>query len=624
MKKGFLIIFIFLFSTLAFSWEGAGDILKPDEAFKVEAELQKDAIKTKIDLGDQIYIYDKELHYKITSPKQIDITKDLKLPKPEKFHGFIVHRKSIDVDIPLSLIKEKVGDANKVMIEIDYQGCSEKGLCYAPLKKSFTFDISKALAKSSVEENQKQELPKPSSIKTVEKPKALQESLANENLNTNGANEQDKIAQILKGGNIWLILTTFFGFGLLLSLTPCIFPMIPILSSIIVSQSKESMNAKKGFFLSLIYVLSMALAYTIAGVLAALFGSNLQAAMQNPWVVVIFSLVFVALAFSMFGFYEISLPASWQSKLSKKSAEAQEYGIAGIAIMGFLSALIVGPCVAPPLAGALIYIGQTGNVFLGGAALFVMSLGMGVPLLLIGIGAGKYMPKPGVWMTRVSYVFGVVMLGVAIWMLDKILPSQVTLLLWGLLFLGSAVYMGAFDRLEEGVSGWRKLVKTIAIFFAIYATLLIIGAFSKATNPLVPLESFIAKGESASLASSSVKNELSFKKISSLSELEEAVKSAKKPVMIDFSAKWCTSCKEFDEITFKDPRVIEALRGFELYRVDVTKNSDEDKKLLKRFGLFGPPGIVFFKEGRELKDLEVVGFKEPDEFLKYLKKVEES
>ncbi len=593
MGKNIFFVFLLFFSSFTFAFDRP-KILQPNEAFKVEAKLERNSIKSEILLGDKIYLYDNKLHYKIAfENKSLDITKELKLPKPQNFHNSLVHRKDIVVNIPFDLIKSKFPNANSIKLIVEYQGCSEEGLCYAPLKKEFSFDISKF----SKEEKK-------------------------------FVSEQDKITGILKGGNWWLILSSFFGFGLLLSLTPCIFPMIPILSSIIVSQSKEKMSAKKGFFLSLVYVLSMSLAYTIAGILAALFGSNLQSAMQNPVVVIVFSLIFVALALSMFGFYEISLPASWQSKLNKTSKNAEKHGIFGIAVMGFLSALIVGPCVAPPLAGALIYIGQSGNVLLGASALFVMSLGMGVPLLLIGIGAGKYMPKPGVWMTRVSYVFGVVMLGVAIWMLDKIIPSNVTLLLWGLLFLGSAVYMGAFERLEEGAIGWRKFIKTISIFLAIYAVLLIVGAFSKATNPFYPLENLVKENrvyskEILNKKENVVQNEM-FKKISSLKELERVVERSKKPVLIDFSAKWCTACKEFDEITFRDPKVLEVLKDFDLYRIDVTQNSDEDKKLLKKFGFFGPPGIVFYKNGKELKDLRIVGFKEPKEFLKYLYKVKES
>ena len=592
IKKASVLLFMIL-TVFAYAL-GQQKILDPNEAFKIGAKLENGVIHTKIDLGDKIYIYDDKLHYKIISPEKIDLTKELKLPLPVKFHEFTVHRDNIRVDIPLSLVKEKLPNAKEFKLEIDYQGCSEVGLCYAPLKKEFSFPLVSSISKTST----KKEI---------------------------SGSEQDRIAGVLAGGNIWLILITFFGFGLLLALTPCIFPMIPILSSIIVSQSKEKMNAKRGFFLSLIYVLSMAAAYTIAGILAALFGSNLQTAMQNPWVVVTFSAIFVALAFSMFGFYEISLPASWQSKLSKKSNEAEGGGIAGIAVMGFLSALIVGPCVAPPLAGALIYIGQTGNVLLGGSALFVMSMGMGVPLLLIGVGAGKFMPKPGVWMTRVSYVFGVVMLGIAIWMLDKILPGDVTMLLWGFLFLGSAVYMGALESLEEGVGGWSKFIKSIGVFFLVYSLFLFVGFFTHATNPFDPLEKLTLKStKSLSTSPQNHAKEIDFKKISTLKELENIVKNSKKPLLIDFSAKWCTSCKEFENITFKDAEVIKEMKGFELYRIDVTNNSDEDKKLLKRFGLFGPPGIIFFKDGKELKDLEVVGYKEPKEFLDYLKRVKES
>ena len=595
IKKALPLLFI-IFTVFAYALNQP-KILEPNEAFKIEAKLANGVIHTNIDLGEKIYLYDDKLHYKIVSPKNIDITKDLKLPKPVKFHEFIVHRKDIEVDIPLSLIKQKIPDAKKFKLQIEYQGCSEVGLCYAPLKKEFSFPLLSGISK----------IPSKETLAT-----------------SVSGSEQDKIAGVLAGENIWFILATFFGFGLLLALTPCIFPMIPILSSIIVSQSKDKMNAKRGFFLSLIYVLSMALAYTIAGILAALFGNNLQTAMQNPWVVVIFSAVFVALAFSMFGFYEISLPASLQSKLSKRSNEAQGQGIVGVAIMGFLSALIVGPCVAPPLAGALIYIGQTGNVLLGGSALFVMSLGMGVPLLLIGIGAGKFMPKPGVWMTRVSYVFGVVMLGIAIWMLEKILPNSITMLLWGLLFLGSGVYMGALEPIGEK-DGWSRLIKSIALFFLIYSIFLFIGVFTHANNPLDPLEKITSSKNSVVINSNSaLKNELSFKKISTLNELENIVKNSKKPVLIDFSAKWCSACKELEHITFKDPAVVKEMKNFELYRVDVTDNTQEDKKLLKRFGLFGPPGIILFKEGKELKNLQIVGYKEPNEFLKYLKKVQES
>jgi thiol:disulfide interchange protein DsbD len=363
MKR--LLVTLLLFTASLFAFD-QGDILSPEDAFKVEAVKNKEHIKTTIKLGDKIYIYDKMLKYSITKPKEVNLDKDLKRPKPEDFHDFIVFRnKDIVVDIPLSLIKDKVGDG-EFTLKIEYQGCSEKGLCYQPLVSEFDFKT-----KTEVEKTKAIEV-------KAETPKIIEES-----------SEEDQIVNALKSGSIGTILALFFGFGLFLALTPCIFPMIPILSSIIVSQSgdgKEKMSAGRGLFLSIIYVLAMSIAYTFAGVLAGMFGANIQTAMQNPWVISIFSIVFVALALSMFGYYEIQLPSKLQSKLNKTSDDAKSSGgLMGVAIMGFLSALIVGPCVAPALAGALVYIGQTGDALLGGAALFVMSLGMVYLFLSLGL-----------------------------------------------------------------------------------------------------------------------------------------------------------------------------------------------------------------------------------------------
>ena len=406
-------------------------------------------------------------------------------------------------------------------------------------------------------------------------------------------NETDLITQTLKDGSIFLILITFFGFGLLLALTPCIFPMIPILSSIIVQHSNKEnsgeMSAFKGFILSLIYVLSMSIAYTIAGVLAGLFGANIQAMLQNSFVIIGFSAIFIALAFSMFGYYELALPTSWQTKLNKTSDKNSKNGsILGIAIMGFLSALIVGPCVAPPLAGALVYIGQTGDAILGGLALFVMSLGMGVPLLLIGIGAGKYMPKPGGWMMTVSKIFGVVMLAIAIWMLDRILPSIITIILFVILLMGSALY----------------LVKRDNRYGKMAAAILMLGSILFVKISIDDLNNKI---------------KLPFQYIKSVQELNIAIAHSKKPVMIDFWANWCISCIEFDKITFKDKKIKEILSNYTLLKIDVTKNSVEDKELMKRFNIFGPPAMIFYKNGEEEKEKRMIGFKNVTQFLEIIK-----
>ncbi len=288
----------------------------------------------------------------------------------------MIYGESMSLTIPISIIKKYVS-SGEFKLKVEFQGCAALGICYQPMKEYFTFDLD-----------------------------GLSQKI--ENTMVKGeVSEQDFITSTLYNENIWLVLLSFLGFGILLSFTPCIFPMIPILSSIIVSQSGKNMTTKRAFMLSLVYVLSMSLAYTIAGVLAGLFGANISAALQNPWAIGIFSGVFVVLALSMFGFYELQMPSFIQSKLSKKSDEMQGQGVLGVAVMGFISALIMGPCIAAPLAGALVYIGQSGDALLGGAALFVMSIGMGLPLLAIGTGAGKYMPRPGEWMDAIKSIFGV-------------------------------------------------------------------------------------------------------------------------------------------------------------------------------------------------------------------------
>ena len=467
-----------------------------------------------------------------------------------------------------------------------YQGCSEAGLCYEPSTKEFAFTIdTTALASNESGEKAVEPLAEGTTV-TAEK---TQEGSAF------GESETDKLVDTLKGGSIWSILGIFFGIGVVLSLTPCIFPMIPILSSIIVSQG-EGISAKRGFLLSLVYVLAMAVAYSLAGVLAGMFGENLQVLLQNEWAIIGFALVFVALAFSMFGFYEIGLPSSWQSKLSSVSDSASNKGgFIGVAVMGFLSALIVGPCVAPGLAGALIYIGQTGNALLGGAALFVMSIGMGLPLLLIGVGAGKFMPRPGGWMDTLTKVFGAVMLAIGIWMLSRIVPDSVNMLLWALFFMISGVYMGAFEALEAAKRSWNALFKALGIVFIIYGVLLFVGVLSGSNSLLTPLDQF-AKGNTTVVEGvvPAENRKVSFQVIHSSEELDAILDANKnKTVMLDFSAEWCSSCKEMEHITFADEKVKAKLQTFVLVQADVTANSETEKALTKRFGLFGPPGIPF-------------------------------
>lgn len=420
LKIMLVLFFAFLSCANAFT---KPKIIPEKEAFIVSDEQKTDGISLNIKLADGIYLYDDQLHVSFTAPLKQNIDKEIQRPKPIEYEEFQVFFNNVALFIPQKTV-EKYAKTGEYKILLEFQGCSKTGICYPPEKKEFTYMLKASTVQDS----------------------------------SGSISEQDAIANSLQTSSISFIILSFFGFGILLSLTPCIFPMIPILSSIIVSQG-ESMTTKKSFILSLVYVLAMSVAYTIAGVLAGLFGSNLQAAFQNSWVISTFSLIFVLLAFSMFGFYNIQLPSFLQFAVTKKSDQMQGHGVFGVAIMGFLSALIVGPCVAAPLAGALIYIGQSGDAFLGGLALFFMSLGMGLPLILIGVSAGKFMPRPGVWMDNVKSIFGVILLGVAIWMLSRIVPMSVSMLLSAILIVSSAIYMGALEPLEKPSTGWAKLMK---------------------------------------------------------------------------------------------------------------------------------------------------------------------
>ncbi|MCG3672569.1 protein-disulfide reductase DsbD [Aliarcobacter butzleri] len=572
MKKILLLLILFIYS---FSLELGNKVLEPEEAFKVKFIKNEDSLNIKLELGKDIYLYHDKLQINILKPQKIEITKELNIPKPVNYQEFIVQFDNLNLTIPYDFLKSKV-DSKEFEIELKFQGCSKAGLCYAPM-------------------SQKQIL-------------MFDENIENKNTNLENLNETDIIANSLKEKNILLVLITFFGFGLLLSLTPCVFPMIPILSSIIVGASKnQTMTASRGFFLSLVYVLSMSIAYTIAGVIAGIFGANLQVALQNPYVLVIFALIFVALAFSMFGYFEIKFPQAIQNRVNKTTDGKEKQGVVGIAIMGFLSALIVGPCVAPPLAGALVYIGQTGDAILGGLALFVMSLGMGVPLLLIGLGAGKFIPKPGGWMESITRIFGIVMLGVAIWLLDRVLDTTIIIYLWALLLLGSAIYLRIYQHL---------LTQLITVVIFILGIVLFVGAISGATNPLNPLEKFTS---SKMIQISDEK--LIFKKIKNIQELELAIKNSNKPVMLDFWASWCVSCKELEEITFQDEQVINKLQEFTLLKADVTENNDEDKALQKKFGVVGPPALIFWdKDKNEIQASRIIGYKNPKDFLEIVNK----
>ncbi len=603
-------LFFIFFSMSLF---GTG-FLQPEEAFKPRiTQIDKDTIGIDIDLGADIYLYKNKVKVENGNLKNDIDFKSVQMGKSVDHDGEQVFTSSPAIRIDL-LKKSAISGDQKLKVNLSYQGCSSAGLCYEP--QDVTLEVMIDVDQLDGIKTAEASVIKADAVEV----KALTPLIVEEKNESNvvsSVSETDKIASVIQGGSIWLIIISFFGFGLLLSLTPCVFPMIPIISSVILAQG-EGIGTKKAFWLSLVYVLAMAVAYTIAGILAGLFGANLQAAFQTPWIISVFALIFVLLSLSMFDVYELQIPNFIQARISRLGG--QKGGVIGVALMGFFSALIVGPCVAAPLAGALIYIGQTGDALLGGIALFTLSIGMGMPLLLVGTTSGKFMPKPGMWMDAVKAIFGVMLLGIAIWMIGRVLDENTTLLLWGGLAVFVAINMGAMEILGEHPA-WSARANTKALSFMIllYGMSLLIGGMAGAQDPLHPLEPFVQSKTSTAVVPDNMHK--TFEKIISIEELDAILAENKgKRVMVDFYADWCTSCKEFEEKTFNDPSVKMEMDQLVLVQVNLTANDDAAKAFTKKYGIFGPPAILFFDENGHLKnDATIVGFKEPQEFLDHLK-----
>ena len=424
--------------------------------------------------------------------------------------------------------------------------------------------------------------------------------------------EQDLLANRIRSGNLLAVLATFFGAGLLLAFTPCVLPMVPILSGIIVGAGRDRpVSRGRAFSLSVAYVLGMALTYTIAGAVFAAAGQQAQAFFQKPWIIVLFAALFVLLALGMFGVFNLQVPAAFQSRVADMSNRQKQGTLLGTAVMGALSSLIVTACVAPPLVAALAVIGQSGDVFRGGAALFALSLGMGAPLLLVGASAGRLLPKAGAWMDAVKVAFGVMMLGVAVWMVGRILPGPVTLALWAVVAFVAGYYLFTLGN-RDAQGGAIVVRRGLGALAVVYGLAMLVGALAGHSNPLQPLAGFGASQQGAAA------NQLEFTRIKSVADLDRALDAAKaagRPVMLDFYADWCVSCKEMEHLTFTDPGVQAALARATLLQADVTANDEADQALLQRFGILGPPTIVFFgPDGAERTDYRVVGFKPADEF----------
>jgi thiol:disulfide interchange protein DsbD len=474
--------------------------------------------------------------------------------------------------------------------KVTYQGCADAGLCYPPITKTLNLSLAAV---------------DPSAGGGLSAPTADAASSAGV------ISEQERLAKLIQGGNLLLVLATFFGFGLLLSLTPCVLPMVPILSGIIAGHG-NNVTTRKAFSLSVAYVLGMAVTYTVAGAAFAAAGQQAQAIFQQTWIIVLFALLFVALALAMFGLYELQVPAAIQTRLAGLSNQQKAGSYLGTAIMGALSALIVTTCVAPPLVATFVVIGQAGDIVRGALALFALSIGMGTPLLLVGASAGKLLPRAGAWMDTVKRFFGILFLGVALYMIQRILPGSLTLALWGLLLLVAVFALGAFKG-SQPVSGVRWLGRGVSAAAALWGVLMLVGAAGGNTDPFQPL-----RGLGAARSTASAIAEPEFKVVRSVADLDRelaAAKAAGRPALLDFSADWCVSCKEMEKYTFPDPKVKAVITPLWLLRADVTANTPDDQALLKRFGIFGPPTIAFFgADGVERQNFRLVGYVKADKF----------
>jgi len=571
---------------------GTDELLEPDKAFRFSARaLDPQTVEVRYAIADGYYLYRDRFRF-AAEPAEVTLG-PAQFPKGEihedKFFGKQeIYRGQLRIRLPL-----QAAGADRVKVLVTSQGCADVGVCYVPQVQSAELLLASAGGAGAP--------PFGSGEPLASSPRVSLPGWFNEEAHFEG---------LLESGRLWVVLAAFFGAGLLLTFTPCVLPMIPILSGIIVGEGRQA-NRRRALILSLAYVFGMAVTYTAIGIAAALSGSLLSAALQNAWVLGAFAAVFVLLALSMFGFYELQLPSGWHACLAETSNRLGGGHVGGVVLMGVLSAAIVSPCVAAPLAGALLYIGQSRDTILGGTALFSMALGMGVPLVVVGVSEGALLPKSGHWMKAIKQFFGVLLLAVAVWIVSPVIPVPVQMLLWAALLVGSGVFLGALEPLPHGASGWARLWKTAGLLALLAGLAQGIGALSGARDPLQPLGGV--------LSASSGSQPVGFEAIRTSAELDARLKTAGRPVMLDFYADWCVSCKELERFTFSDPQVRARLSGMTLLRADVTANTPDDKALLRRFRLFGPPGIIFFDaSGREIGGLRVIGYQPAGTFIRSL------
>jgi thiol:disulfide interchange protein DsbD len=587
-------LFVFLLTLISLAAPAeAQDLLEPEKAFRMTARaLDARSVEVRFAIADGYYMYRERFKFALEEAGGAKLGAPQfpsGIRKHDEFFGDVeTYRKEVAIRLPVD------GAQSALKLLVTSQGCADTGVCYVPMDSKATVQMA-AFTRGAPGMTQGPQSVDPQPRFSL------------------SASDLD-VAAMFQSGSFWVVLATFFGFGVLLAFTPCVLPMVPILSGIIVGEGK-SLGKLRALILSASYVFGMALAYAAAGVAAAYSGSLIAAALQNPWVLGAFALVFVWLALSMFGFYDLQWPSFVHHRLHAAHGRLEGGKLVSVALMGVFSAVIVSPCVAAPLAGALLYISQTRDVLLGGAALFAMALGMGLPLLVVGVSEGALMPRSGAWMNSVKKFFGVLLLAVAIWIVSPVLPAAAVMTAWAALAIGSGVFLRAIDPLPVNAHGAERLGKAAGIMALVAGVALLVGALAGSRDPLRPLVGLLQAGSPAAAATK-------FERVTSVTELDERLRAPGRPVMLDFYADWCVSCKEMEAFTFTDARVRAKFESLLLLQADVTANTEAHKLLLKRFSLFGPPGIIFFDaQGREIKGLRVVGYQDADTFLKTLNKL---
>ena len=589
----------------------AEDFLDPEVAFRLEASaLDARTVEISYTIAPGYYLYREQFRFTAEGATLgAPVLPAGKTKFDETFQKTVeTYRESVRVAVPVQQA------AGSFVLVATNQGCADKGLCYPPQARKIEVKLAGFGGDGSA-----RMLPVGATAARIGGDAGqVAASIAlptASSVSPTFAADDVGIDNALRSGKFWTVIGVFFVAGALLSLTPCVLPMLPILSSIIVGHGAQ-VSRGRGLALAASYSLGMAMVYTALGVAAGLAGEGLAAMMQKPWVLVMFAVGLVALALSMFGAYELQLPSSLTGRLSSASQRLPAGRFAGVFAMGGVSALIVSPCVAAPLAGALVYLSQTRDVWLGGTALFSLAAGMSVPLLLMGASVGALLPRAGGWMDEIKRFFGVLLLGVALWMLQSVLPGGLSLALWGALVLMSAVMLVSGGDRNRAAPSTRLGRRAVAAVFAVCGVLQLVGAASGGTNPLQPLLHLRA---AASVAESVADAGPTFTTVRNAMQLDDALRTAGRPVMLDFYADWCVSCKEMERLTFVDPAVQKRMGGALLLKADVTANSDEDRELLKRFNLFGPPGTIFFDvQGREISAARIAGFQDSKRFLQTL------